>query len=384
MDSYVLTYSYRLLLTKAQHRALERMLEDQRQLYNAALEERIACYQKTGKSRSYVDQTKALTECRRLLPHMAATPMTMQRATLQRLDKAYQAFFRRAKTGSVPGFPRFKGKNWFKSLGFSEFKGVRLVGNRLLIHGMGSGIRVHMHRPLPEGKILSCQIKRDSKGWVVNFALRAQAAPKRAIATLCGLDMGITTLGATSDGILIPNPRAGRKAERKMRTAARALARCKNGTKRRRKVKAEVTRLHAKIANTRRTYLHQKSAMLVKTYDLIAIEALNVKGLAAGMLAREVNDVAWGIFIAMLRYKAERAGAQLIEVDPRHTSQTCPECGTRAKKTLAERVHDCSCGCVLDRDVAAARVILDKAVAGLGTVNVAQRGERRFGNLNAS
>jgi len=97
---------------------------------------------------------------------------------------------------------------------------------------------------------------------------------------------------------------------------------------------------------------------------LIAIEALNVKGLAASMLSKSVNDAAWGKLIHMLRYKAAIAGSELIEVDPNHTSQTCPECGSIKAKDLSERVHNCPCGCVLDRDVAAAKVVLQRAICG--------------------
>ena len=101
---------YRLLpQTRSSWRRLERVLEDQRQLYNAALEERIDCYRKTGKGRTYFDQCKALTECRRDLPEMAECPVAIQRGTLKRLDGAFQHFFRRVKNGETPGFPRFKG-----------------------------------------------------------------------------------------------------------------------------------------------------------------------------------------------------------------------------------------------------------------------------------
>ena len=114
---------------------------------------------------------------------------------------------------------------------------------------------------------------------------------------------------------------------------------------------------------------------------MIAVEKLNIKGLAGGMLAKEVHDVSWGRLVQMLRYKAARAGGELIEVDPRYTSQTCPECGIIKKKELSERVHRCRpCGCVLDRDVAAARVILAVGIdRGLG--NVGQWPERRAGKI---
>jgi putative transposase len=124
----ILTYRYRLLPSKRQHRALETLCEEQRRLYNAALEERIDCYRKTGKSVTYVDQCKSLTLCRRDLPEMAVLPVNLQRWTLKRLDDSFQGFFRRckARNGKV-GFPRFRGRGRWEAFGLSQ---------QLLRHGL--------------------------------------------------------------------------------------------------------------------------------------------------------------------------------------------------------------------------------------------------------
>src|SRR6187549_2699954 len=132
----IVTYRYRLLPTKRQHRALEAILESQRQLYNAALEERIDAYRKAGVARTYFDQTRALTLWREQDPEATALPVSVQRATLKRLDEAYKAFFRRVKLGAKPGFPRFRGKGWFDSFGFREFSGITLRQGRLRFKGM--------------------------------------------------------------------------------------------------------------------------------------------------------------------------------------------------------------------------------------------------------
>jgi len=378
-----LTFKYRLLPTRAQHVALLRVLEDQRQLYNAALQERIECYRKTGKGRTLFDQCKALTEWRKSDPEARATPAHLQRWTLKRLDEAYRAFFRRLKArNGKAGFPRYRGKGYWDSFGFAECDSIRFDGKRLRFKSMPGGLRVHLHRDLPKGKICSCVFRRDVNGWFVCFQVKIDDVERRSVSSAVGIDVGIKTLAATSDGLLIPNPRVARRAEGELRRRQRALARCKKGSGRRRKVRAQVTRLHAKVKNTRSTSLHQISAMLVKRYDAIGVEALNTKGLARGILARDVHDASWGRLRELLRYKAERAGAHFIEVDPKFTSQTCPECGQVARKMLANRTHRCDCGCVLDRDVAAARVILARAVVGLWQPNVAGYGERAAGKLN--
>jgi putative transposase len=379
----VLRYRYRLLPTKRQHAALAAICESQRQLYNAALQERIDCYRKTGKGPSYISQAMSLKTIRADDPDgYGGQPANLQRGTLKRLDGAFEGFFSRVKRGAKAGFPRFRGRDWFNSFAFAEFSGIRLGGNRLRWRGLPGSLRVHLHRPLPPGKPLDGVFKRDGKGWSVSFAMRVPcAAPRDAIAAV-GMDAGIKSLAHLSDGTIIPNPRPARRAEKELRRRQRALARCKRGSNRRRKVRARVASCHRKIAATRDTGLHQVSAALVKRYDFIAVEALNVKGLAAGILARDVHDAGWGKMFEFLRYKAAKAGATVVEVDPRNTSQACSGCGVIVAKTLSERVHSCpDCGLVLDRDHNAARNILKLAVLRQGEHKTTGYGVSARGNL---
>jgi putative transposase len=168
----ILTYCYRLLPRKDQHRALEALLEGQRQLYNAALEERIEAWRKAGVTRTYVDQCRALTEWRHSDSDAASVPVCLQRWTLKQVDEAYRGFFRRLKAGGAPGFPRFRGKGRFDSFGFREFSGIRLENGRIRFKGLPGGLRVHLHRPLPpDVPIRSCVFRRDVKGWKVGFSV---------------------------------------------------------------------------------------------------------------------------------------------------------------------------------------------------------------------
>src|SRR5258706_1633292 len=318
----IVTFRYRLLPAKRQHRALEQILESQRQLYNAALEERIGAYSKAGVTRTYIDQTKALTEWRRSDPEACAYPVCLQRATLKRLNEAYRGFFRRVARGGSPGFPRFRGKGWFDSFGFRQFEGISLKAGRLRFKGMPGGLRVHIHRKLPEGAtIRSCTFKRDTKGWSVSFAVAVEAAAPRKSQRAVGVDLGISTFAALSDGGHIPSLKAARRAERQMRVAQRALSRKQRGSGGRCEARMAVARWHAAVARRRSEHLHQASARLARDYDAIVVEKLNGKGLAGSRLAKECHDASWARFISMLRYKAEWAGARLIEVDPRNTSQ---------------------------------------------------------------
>jgi len=324
----LLTYCYRLLPSKPQHRALEAILEAQRQLYNAALEERMGAFRNAGLTRTYVDQCKALTEWRRSDPEAARVPLCLQRWTLKQLDEAYRGFFRRVRSGAKPGFPRFRGKGRFASFGFREFSGIGFDNRRLRFKGMPGGLRVHLHRPLPESAaIRSCVFRRDVKGWKVGFSVEVPAASPRDGTRAVGIDLGISTYAAFSDGGFIPTLRAARRAEQRLRKANRALARKVQGSRGRRKARLALARCHAKTARARLDHLHQAAARLVRDYDVIAVERLNVKGLARGELAKDVHDASWAKFISTLRYKAEYAGARLVEVNPHNTSQDCSGCG---------------------------------------------------------
>ena len=378
----VLTFRYRLLPTKAQHRALEEILESQRQLYNAALEERIGAYRQVRKTISYIDQTKSLTELRHDDPEFAALPVSIQRSTLKRVDNNHQGFFRRVKAGGKPGFPRFRGKVRFDSFGFREFCGITLDRQCLRFKGMPGTLRVHWHREMPGTAIKSCTFKRDTKGWSVAFVVGIAAAEPRKPRRVVGVDLGICTFAALSDGGFIPSLRAARKAERRLRIAQRALSRKQRNSGGKRKARAVVARCHASIARQRREHLHQTTARLVRDYDAIAVEKLQVKGLARSALAKDVHDASWAKFLSMLRYKAAWAGVRMIEVDPQHTSQDCSCCGMLVPKELSTRHHDCpNCGLSIDRDLNAARNILNRAGVGPGLRNVAEFGTRAGENL---
>lgn len=220
------------------------------------------------------------------------------------------------------------------------------------------------------------------KGWKVGFNVQVSDASQRPGGRAVGVDLGISTFAAFSDGGFIPSLKAARRAEGKLRKANRALARKARGSQGRRKARMAVARCHAKVARVRLDYLHKGSARLARNYDVIVVEKLNVKGLAQSALAKDVHDASWGRFISMLRYKAGCAGSRLIEVDPYDTSQDCSGCGMKVPKELGDRLHDCThCGLVIDRDLNAARNILHRAGVGPGLLNVAGYGMRAGGNL---
>lgn len=352
----LLSYKFRVYPDRTQTAALSDMLGAFCDLYNAALQQRIEAYRRQGKSLRYADQAGELKAVRLADDRLASLSFSAEQQVLRRLDKTFQAFFRRVKQGGNPGFPRFRAKARFHAADFRVGDGLTIRKSGMLgIVGVPGEVKVRWHRILPSAS-KSAILTRQCGKWFVVFHVDV-AAVDRAGPDSVGIDFGLTSLIALSNGHTEPRPNWTRRAAKELRRRQRALARCKRGSAVRRKRKAALARFQARIANKRRDALHKLSRDLVNQFGRIAAENLNVKGLARGMLTKHVADASWAQLIQMIDYKAANAGVEFIRVDPRGTSQTCPECGQIAVKTLAERTHRCECGCTLDRDVAAAMVV---------------------------
>ncbi len=147
----MVTLKYKLRPSRAQHARLAELLDQERKLYNAALEERISAWRR-GVSISQNDQTKSLTEIRRCDPKYGEVPYNLSKWTLYRLDDAMKGFFRRAKVGKgKAGFPRFRPASRWNSFGFSQIGGLRLKDGALLFKSLSGRLRLRQHRPLPTG-----------------------------------------------------------------------------------------------------------------------------------------------------------------------------------------------------------------------------------------
>lgn len=354
--------TYKLSPNKVQRLKLETTLDVCRELYNCALEQR-----RIQRISAY-EQMKQVTEMRAVCPEYRNVHVHVLQNVIKRLDRSFQSFFRRCKEGGKPGFPRFKARDRYDSFEFNN-TGFALNGSMLSLSKIGS-VRIRLSRK-PRGATKQCRILRRVDGWFAQFVIEMPApTPLPHSESGVGIDVGIEKFAALSTGDLIPNPRCYERGQAEIRTAQKRVARRKKGSRRRRAAVRLLRKAHQIIKNRRMDFLHKQSRHLVNTFGLIAVEKLNVKGLAGGMLAKQVHDVGWGTFLRMLSYKAEEAGRVLIEVNPAYTSQTCPGCGAVKKKALSERWHSCSCGCEMDRDVAAAKVILGRA--GPSGANVAE------------
>lgn len=333
-----------------------------RGLYNAALEERREAWRRQGVSITHAVQEKALTEIKRECPEYTLIHTHLLQDVVKRLDRAFQAFFRRVKAGQTPGYPRFKGRDryttfTFKDAGKGNGAAVVAGGKRLRLSGIGN-VKMKAHREM-EGTLKTVGVTRDGDGhWYALLTREVPTKPLPATGRTVGIDVGIASFLATSDGELVANPRPLETARRTVVRAQRAVSRKKRGSRRRAKARARLARAHAKIANTRKDFHHKTARDLVRRYDRIAVEDLNVLGLARGMLARPVHDAAWAQFTTTLSAKAEEAGRILVRVDPRGTSQRCSGCDADVPKDLGTRVHRCPhCGLTMDRDINASRNI---------------------------
>jgi putative transposase len=247
--------------------------------------------------------------------------------TLRRLDKAFQAFFRRAKVGQKAGYPRFKSARRFDSFCYPQYKGS--VGQHVYLPKIGN-VRLRLHRPLERpcsARIKTLTVKREVDEWYAVIVCEVETKPLPATGNMVGVDLGIAHFLVTSDGEFVDNPRYFQKTLKKLRRAQRALARKKKGSKRCAKQRERVAKLHRKVKRQRLDFHHKTARKLVNENDAIAFENLNVKGMVRSNLARSISDAGWSQFIGILVSKAEEAGRRAITDHPAYSSQRCNGCG---------------------------------------------------------
>ena len=357
------TYKYRLYPTRNQINALDDMISRHRWLYNDALAQRKSAYEEHQESMTYYQQSARLKTNRQEQDKFVNLNFSSCQRTLRRLDKSFQAFFRRIKSGDTPGYPRFKGYNRFDSVEFTYSDGAKLRDNgKLYIQNIGE-IKIKLHRNM-KGIIKTICIKRQAGKYYACFSVEVATTPLPQTDAIVGLDMGISNFVTTSDGEFFEPPKYLRKSECKLRRIQRKVARRTKGSHRRRKAVRNLQKLHEHIANQRRDTSHKIARQLVNQYDIISVENLNTQGLVKNHhLAKSIMDASWNIFILILTAKAEEAGRKVVKVNPQYTSQECSSCGNIVNKDLSIRIHKCPhCGLSLDRDVNAAINILNRGL----------------------
>jgi putative transposase len=355
------TYVYKMRPTNAQVAVLIDTLETCRRLYNHALAERKIAWEEHGETIGFARQCASLPVLKRDSSYLPRVYSQVLQNVLRRLDRAFQAFFRRVKAGQKPGYPRFRGSGWYDSFTYPQWgNGVRLDNGRLILPKIGT-IRLHKDRPL-EGTPKTCTIVRKADGWYVSIVCEVVPSPLAPTNKAVGVDVGLESFATLSDGTQIANPRYYRVAERKLKRAQRRLSRRVKGSNRRRKARELLAKAHLKVKRARQDFAHKTARRLINEYDHIAIEKLNIQGMLRNhALAKSIADAGWGLFLRILIAKAASAGRIVVEVNSAGTSQICAQCGESVPKRLAVRWHSCPyCGYELHRDHNAALNILKR------------------------
>jgi putative transposase len=291
-----------------------------------------------------------------------------------RIANSFRNFFRRVKEKQSGknvkvGHPRYK--KHCKSFTYPQYpnSGFELKGNRLRLSRIGIvQIRIGKKQNKINGKIKTLTIKREPSGkWFAIFSCIENIKDKRKVNDKkIGIDVGLEHFANLSDGTMVDNPRFLIKSERKLKRLQRRLNRRKLGSKNRKKARYRFSLICEKIRNQRKDFQHKLSCHIVKEYGTIVIEDLNIESMVKHpYLSKHIKDASWGSFTEMLRYKAENAGARIVKINPRGTSQICSQCRNEVPKTLAQRWHFCpKCGISLHRDINSAINILTEGTSG--------------------
>ncbi|MDW8810005.1 RNA-guided endonuclease TnpB family protein [Streptomyces scabiei] len=358
-------FKYRFFPTDAQAAELSRTFGCVRKVYNMALDARTRAW--TRQERINYNQTSAmLTEWKKTeeLAYLGEVSSVPLQQALRHLQVAFTGFFgKRAK------YPRFKSRK--KSRRSAEYttSGFRFREGKLILAKMAEPLDIVWSRPLPEGATPSTvTVSQDAAGrWFVSMLCDDAVTSAPATTNAVGIDLGITSLATLSTGEKITNPKHERKDRARLARAQRELSRKAQGEgANRAKARRKVARVHARIADRRRDFLHKLTTRLVRENQTVVIEDLTVRNMVRNhKLARAVSDAAWTDMRSMLEYKTAWYGRELVVVDRFFpSSKLCGACGTiRAKLPLDVRMWTCECGAVHDRDVNAAKNILAAGLA---------------------
>ena len=376
------TYQYKLRPTADQAAQMSAWLDMLRCQYNWLLGERfdwwemnrcavnacpLTCSIAAPKERpNYYQQKRSLTVLKKERPWYKSVQSQVLQEMVKRVDLAFQRFVKGDSSGKRSGRPRFKKQGRYRTFTFPQMKPDCIQGGRIVFPKLGA-VKLIAHRPTPDGfDIKTARVTRKADGWYVGLLLECKEVPESLpsadFAKSVGIDVGLKDFLATSDGECIAIPQFFRKSQAKLAKLQRQLARQVKVSNRWRKQVSRIAKLHLHISRQRKDFFSKVWDWLFEKYDVVAHEKLNIKGLARTRLAKSVLDAGWGQFLEMGAFKAEKAGKLTAPQNPNSTSIDCSACGERVPKTLSDRLHKCSCGLVLCRDVNAAKNILNRAV----------------------
>ena len=364
-------FRYRVYPTEDQEKLLRATLGCVRFVYNKGLSERTRSWLLENKSVGYPEQSKQLTNWKKLpeLHFLTEVSAPSLQQSLRDLQVAFSRFF-----SGLSEYPRFKRR---KSGGSASFPrtAFRLVGDKLYLAKMADPIRVRWSRPLPVGAApSSVRVSLDCSGrWHVSMVCDDRTIRKLPPSSGCvGIDLGIRSFATLSSGEKLPAVSVSEHDKKRIALLHKRLSRKARGSSNAEKARIRLARAISRERNRRSDHHHKLSTRLVRENQVISVESLNVSGMVrSSNLSRKILDSGWSSFVAMLRYKSEWYGRELIEVDRFFpSSKTCSSCGW-VNGDLSRSAYEWTCvmcGSVHDRDHNAAKNILaaGHAVAACG------------------
>lgn len=373
------TYKYRIYPNKSQRTRLENQFSMCRHLYNWSLQERKETYETEGKSITCNQQKKSLPNLKKDRPWFKGIHSQVLQDCLQRLDKAYQQFFRGVKNKEKkPGFPKFKKRGEWTSVTYPQFHSRPFAqnGNIYIQIPKVDKIKLTYYRDVPQDiEIKTLTIKKEGDKWFACFLVDTKTSPPEPKQDLppIGIDLGLIDFYYDSDGYHSGAPKYYRKLQKHLARLQRRFSQTKNYTRRWYKLLRALQKTHYRIRCKREDFLHKEANKLLEKSDVIFHEDLDIQKMIRSNgiswkseLSKSIGDASWGKFLQILQYKAKQYGKRVIAVPPHYTSQACPRCGVIVKKSLSTRTHSCNeCGFQVNRDYAAALNILS---VGLNTL----------------
>jgi len=376
------TIKIRMYENKSQNKTLNNHLDICRWLYNYMLNLKRNVYKTDYISLSKYDMQKLLPSLKKKYPKLKEVHSQVLQDVIKRVDLAFQAFFRRLKSPEIEnaGYPRFKGYNRYDSFTYKQ-SGFQLqdkTNNKhkyLQLSKIGK-VKIKQHRYINTDNIKTLTIWRNNLNhYYACFVIEVKEKPLPKTDKQIGVVLGIEKFAVCSDKIEIPNPKHMNRKLKQLQKQSKRYSKAKNNKDKEdiRKQKYRLAKLHNKIKNQRKDFLHKTSRELINNNDVIVVEDLNIQdmqknGLGYKVLNRYIGDAGWNTFINMLFYKAEEAGRTIIKVNPRNTSKTCSQCGYINKELeLKDRIYKCpQCNIEINRDYNASLNILGLGLQSLG------------------